>query len=135
MVTELDASEFVDRDFETAQKTFRGAAAPTAMNTMPGDGNRAPTREEVEHKVGDLQSQLTELKRAQGELERERASLEETRRRQTEFLTGRQEIIHNLTRGIALLEENEFAARRDAEQMARTLADLRESLTPQLDQR
>ena len=128
MATELDASEFVDRDFETAQNTFRGAAA-TSMSAVPVEGNRAPTREDVEHKVGDLQSKLAELKRAQGELERERASLEETRRRQTEFTTGRQEIIHNLTRGVGLLEEGEFAARRDAEQMARTLVDLRESLT------
>jgi hypothetical protein len=39
----------------------------------------------------------------------ERGALEETRRRQTEFTTGRQEVIHNLTRGIGLLEEAEFA--------------------------
>jgi hypothetical protein len=33
-----------------------------------------------------------------------------------------------LTRGIGLLEEAEFAARRDAEQMAKALVDLREAL-------
>ena len=99
------------------------------MTAHPDDASRAPTRDEVDSKVGDLQSKLAELKRAQTELERERAALEETRRRQTEFTTGREEIIHNLTRGIALLEESEFAARRDAEQMARSLGELRESLS------
>src|SRR5688572_20449816 len=125
MATEFDASEFVDREFEAAQRSFRGA---TAMSTLPDDASRAPTRDEVDSKVGDLQSKLAELKRAQTMLEQERASLEETRRRQTEFTTGREEIIHNLTRGIGLLEEAEFAARRDAEQMARSLGELREAL-------
>ena len=125
MATGFDASEFVDREFEAAQNSFRG---PAAMTAMPDDASRAPSREEVDTKVGDLQTKLAELKRAQTELERERASLEETRRRQTEFTTGRQEMIHGLTRGIGLLEETEFAARRDAEQMARTLGELREAL-------
>jgi hypothetical protein len=125
MATEFDASEFVDREFEAAQSSFRNA---TVMTAQPDDASRAPTRDEVDSKVGDLHSKLAELKRAQGELERERASLEETRRRQTEFTTGREEVIHNLTRGIGLLEETEFAARRDAEQMARTLGEMREAL-------
>jgi predicted nuclease with TOPRIM domain len=126
MATEFDASEFVDREFEAAQRTFRGGA--TTMTAMPDEAGRAPTRDEVESKVGDLHHKLAELKRAQGDLERERAALEETRRRQNEFTTGRQEVIQNLTRGIALLEEAEFAARRDAEQMARTLDELRDAL-------
>ena len=125
MATQTDASEFVDREFEAAQRSFRSG---TAMTPHTDDASRAPTREEVDTKVGDLQSKLAELKRAQTELERERGALEETRRRQTEFTTGREEVIHQLTRGIALLEESEFAARRDAEQMARTLGELRESL-------
>jgi len=124
MATEFDASEFVDREFEATQRSFRA----TPMSAVPDDASRAPTREEVEAKAGDLQQKLSELKRAQTELERERAALEETRRRQTEFTTGRQEMMHNLTRGIGLLEEGEFAARRDAEQMSRTLAELREAL-------
>ena len=75
-----------------------------------------------------MQQKLAELKRTQQELERERASLEETRRRQLEFTTGRQEMQQNLTRGISLLEEAEFAARRDAEQMAKALQGLRDVL-------
>jgi DNA repair exonuclease SbcCD ATPase subunit len=96
---------------------------------MVGDPNRAPTREEVDGKVSEMQQKLAELKRVQQELERERAGLEETRRRQIEFTTGRQEIMQQLTRGVGLLEEAEFGARRDAEQMAKTVAELREALS------
>ena len=80
-------------------------------------------------KVTEAQQKLAELKRAQEELERERSALEEVRRRQVEFQTGRQEMVHHLTRGLGLLEEAEFTARRDAEQMAKTLTDFREALT------
>ncbi len=76
----------------------------------------------------DAQQKLVELKRAQEELERERAGLEELKRRQSEFLTGRQEVIQQLTRGLGLLEAAEFAARRDAEQMVKTLGDFRAAL-------
>jgi hypothetical protein len=71
---------------------------------------------------------LQELKRVQDELERERAALEEARRRRSEFQTGREEMLEHLTRGIGLLEEAEFGVRRDAEQMAKTLGELRDSL-------
>ena len=100
----------------------------TAAPVAAGDPSRAPTREEVEARVSDMHTTLSELRRAQQELERERADLEETRRRQTEFTKGRQEMEQHLTRGIGLLEEAEFAARRDAEQMAKALVDLREAL-------
>jgi chromosome segregation ATPase len=122
MSSEYD--EFVDKDFQGARKT--SSAQPSAPGTA--DPERAPTRQEVEAKVGEMQHKLAELKRAQQELERERAVLEETRRRQMEFTQGRQEMVQHLTRGVAILEEAEFAARRDAEQMAKTLIDLRESL-------
>jgi len=121
MATEFDASEFVDDDFQAARKMAQAAPLTAAAE-------RAPSREEVDSKVGDMQNKLAELKRAQQELERERASLEEVRRRQTEFTTGRQEMLEHLTRGIGLLEEAEFAARRDAEQMGKTLADFRDAL-------
>lgn len=121
MASEFDPTEFVDSDFQAARKAARTGAA--TMTT------RAPSRDEVDSKVGEAQQKLAELKRAQEELERERAGLEETRRRQIEFQTGRQESIQNLTRGVGLLEEAEFAARRDAEQMAKALADMREALT------
>ena len=117
MAAEYDATEFIDSDFE---------AHKTPVATL--DPLRAPTREEVDRKVVEAQQKLAELKRAQEELERERASLEELRRRQLEFQNGRQEMVRNLTRGLGLLEEAEFNARRDAEQMVKTIADFREAM-------
>jgi hypothetical protein len=127
MAGDHDATEFVDPDFGGHKVPYASAALPKA-SPFSHAALRAPNREEVERKVVDAQQKLAELKRAQEELERERASLEEVRRRQNEFQTGRQEIIQNLTRGIALLEESEFNARREAEQMARTLVDFRTAL-------
>ena len=127
MAGEHDATEFVDPDFIGHKVPY----APTALpkpSPFGHEAQRAPNREEVDRKVVDAQKKLAELKRAQEELERERASLEEVRRRQNEFQTGRQEIIQNLTRGIGLLEEAEFTARRDAEQMARTMTEFRAAL-------
>ena len=121
MAAEYDTTEFVDTDFQT-QKSPYGNPAPA------GDPLRAPTREEVDRKVVEAQQKLAELKRAQEGLERERAALEELRRRQNEFQTGRQEMVHSLTRGLGLLEEAEFNARRDAEQMVKTVADFRDAL-------
>ena len=100
----------------------------------PDAGRRGTTAARADARGGGLtgcakeQQELADLKRAQEELERERAALEETRRRQMEFQTGRQEMIQNLTRGVGLLEEAEFSARRDAEQMAKALVDLRDAL-------
>ena len=109
-----DDTDFVDRDFQNAQ---RG-----------GSGQRPPTREELESKVGETQERLAQLKRAQEVLERERTALEEARRRRVELETGRQEMIQHLTRGIGLLEEAVIVARRDAEQMGRAMADFQEAL-------
>ena len=125
MSAEYDATEFVDTDFQS-HKTLSSTA--TAAASTSGASLRAPSREEVDAQVGEAQRQLAELKRAQEELERERAALEETRRRQREFQTGRQEMVTHLTRGLGLLEQAEFAARRDAEQMAKTLAEFRDAL-------
>jgi DNA repair exonuclease SbcCD ATPase subunit len=133
MATEFDPSEFVDDDFHAGRATG-GAAAANAPATLVfnpppgGDSTRAPSREELDARAGDMQNKLAELKRVQQELERERADLEETRRRQAEFSRGRQEMEQHLTRGIGLLEEAEFASRRDAEQMSKSLTDLRDAL-------
>ena len=119
MAGEYDPSEFIDTDFTTQKSPY---AAPAAGPL------RAPSREDVDRKVVEAQQKLVELKRAQEELERERAGLEELRRRQSEFQTGRQEIVQQLTRGLGLLEEAEFDARRDAEQMVKTVGDFRAAL-------
>jgi hypothetical protein len=111
MAGSQDSSEFVDTDYTARKSPFA-----------------APSRDDTDRKVVEAQQKLVELKRAQEELERERAGLEELRRRQNEFHTGRDEIMQNLTRGLGLLEEAEFTARRDAEQMVKTLADFRIAL-------
>ena len=125
MPTEFDASDFVDSDFQPSRKT---GYSSTMTSPSSGDFERPPTREEVDSRVNETQSKLAELKRAQEELERERAGLEELRRRQMEFQTGRDEMLQNLTRGLGLLEESEFAARRDAEHMAKAVYELKEAL-------
>jgi hypothetical protein len=120
MNSTFDDSVFVDADYHAAKSG--GYATPVGAQ-------RPPTREEIESKVSETQQRLAELKSAQEKLERERASLEEARRRQVEFQTGREEMVAHLTRGTGLLEEAEFSARRDAEQMAKTIADLRDAQT------
>jgi len=121
MSSDYDPTEFVDGDFQSQK-------SPYTISTAAGQLQRAPTREEVDSKVAEAQQKLAELKRTQEELERQRAALEETRRRQMEFQSGRQEILQSLTRALGLLEEAEFRARRDSEQMAKAMADLREAL-------
>jgi hypothetical protein len=118
-----DTGEFIDSDFQPASPSA-GAGPAAGANKA----NRPPTREEIEALVSEKQIKLAELKRAQEELERERAGLEELRRRQVEFQTGRDEMLQHLTRGIGLLEEAELKARRDTESMAHTLAEFREAV-------
>src|SRR5581483_1266828 len=123
MPSDYDATEFIDGDFESHPSPHSGAVASSTQ--LP----RAPTREEVDSRVAETHQKLAELRRAQETLERERAALEETRRRQAEFQTGRHEMLQNLTRGTGLLQEAEFGARRDAEQMSKSLEALRDALS------
>ena len=124
-----DASDFVDSDFESAHPASVPASSPDAPSGSPRPANRPPTGEEIEAMVSQKHIKLAELKRAQEELERERAGLEELRRRKMEYQTGRSEMLQHLTRGIGLLEEAELTARRETEQMARTLAEFRQTVS------
>jgi len=124
MSAHQNTGEFIDSDFQPAPAP--AASAPAAAGPAPA--NRPPTRQEIEALVSEKQIKLAELKRAQEELERERAGLEELRRRQVEFQTGRDEMLQHLTRGIGLLEEAELKARREMEAMGRTLAEFREAV-------
>jgi hypothetical protein len=126
MAAEFDATDFVDEDFERARRNPFHAPAP--MNAASDDPPRAPSRQEVDTKLTELHTRLAELKQQQGEIERERTAFEETRRRQMELTTGREELIRDLSRGVQVLEEREFATRREAEQMAKSLAELRDCL-------
>ena len=127
MSSPFDASDFVDSDFQSARTYAAPTGEAVTAASAPAVSNRPPTREEIESMVSEKQIKLAELRRAQEELERERAGLEELRRRQMEFQTGREEMLQHLTRGIGLLEESELNTRRDAEQMARTLGEFRDA--------
>jgi hypothetical protein len=124
MASQFDPSDFVDSDFQTSRTT--AFSSSTAASSL-GDSSRPTSREQVEVKMSEAQIKLADLKRAQEELERERAGLEEVRRRQMEYQAGRGEMVQNLTRGLTLLQETEFATRRDAEDMAKSIAALKEA--------
>lgn len=123
MPADFDASEFVDGDFQFHKTAYSGLAS---AHNQP---QRSPMREEENARAVAIQQELAELKRRQEEKEREKAAVEERLRRRTELQTGRQEMLQNLTRGVGLLEEAEFTTRRDAEQMAKALADFRDALS------
>jgi hypothetical protein len=133
MSSPLDDSDFVDRDYLASQPAPSSAAtlpSGTGVNATPAmPPGRPPNREELEARLTERHQQLAELRRRQEAIERERVALEEARRRQAEFETGRPEITQHLTRGIELLEQAEFRARREAEQMAKSLAGLRDALS------
>ena len=97
--------------------------------TAKGTAVAADDREELDNQVSSLQTKLADLNRAREKLEREKATVEESRRRFAEFQTGREEMLHELPRSLGLLEEAQLEASREAEQMARTMEDLRDALT------
>ncbi len=66
-----DAGEFIDSDFQATQRSAYLTPSGVANGPLP---NRPPTREEIEALVSEKQIKLAELKRAQEELERERAA-------------------------------------------------------------
>jgi len=119
-----DDTEFVDRDFPSPHPTM---ASTTNRPSGAGSG-RAPTREDLDAEVTATQHQLAKLREAQEQLERARSELEEMRRRRADFQNGRTDLRDQLTRGIGFLEKAEFEARRDAEQMTRSLDGLRTAL-------
>lgn len=132
MAAEFDESDFIDTDFQLSRKSAGSATAAVPAAAVPGPAPAASARppgpQELATRVHETQQRLEELKRAQEQLEQERAALEEARRRRSEYHTGREEMLEHLTRGIGLLEQAEFSARREAEQMAKVLGDLRDHL-------
>ena len=110
----IDGPDLLEEDFPAT------ASSATVVND---------DREELDNQVSSLQSKLAELNHARDKLEREKATVEESRRRFAEFHTGREEMLHELTRSLGLLEEAQLNAQREAEQMASTMEDLREALS------
>ena len=137
MASQFDESDFVDGDFIAQKNLATAGFAPSAPVSTPVSptvsastpmSNRPPSREEIESKVTETQARLAELRRAQEVLERERASLEEARRKRIEFQNGREEMLQHLTRGLGILGEAQFAASRNAEQMKQSMADMHSAL-------
>jgi chromosome segregation ATPase len=111
----LDGSNLLEEDY------------PAASHATPKRGPGLD-REELDTQSVDLQKRVTDLSRELEVVERERATVEESRRRFANFETGRDEMLQELTRGLGLLEESEHDARRNAEQMVKTIEDIREML-------
>ncbi len=80
-------------------------------------GDPTSTANEINLKVQHVQEQLLDLKRQQEEIERQKRDLEDLSRKQREFDEGRREIVEKLTRGLVLLERQEFEVKRELEQI------------------
>lgn len=106
----IEGTDFEDTDYRSVR--------PIAAT------GRAPTREELDAQLTGTQQQLAKIRETQEQLERTRTALEEMRRRRAEFTHGVTEMRQQLTRGVGLLGKAELDARREAEQLARTLEGL-----------
>lgn len=111
MASDNDPTEFVDTE-----------VASTAPKPSP------PSHEELETRSADVQGKLAELERRRAQLEKERTEVEEARRRRSELAHGHQEMLHHLTRGVAILQEEAITTRREADQMTKTLSALQQAL-------
>ncbi|MBL6765853.1 MAG: hypothetical protein ISQ14_12940 [Verrucomicrobiae bacterium] len=116
MASDFDSTEFVDTEVTEG-------SGPTAQ-----PAEHAPSQEELDDRSSDVQSKLAELERRRAQLEKERAEVEEARRRRSELAHGHQEMLHHLTRGVGILQEDAITARRDADQMAKSLSALKQAL-------
>ena len=129
-MTPHDDNDFIDREFENSQQIPLSSSTdtPTAETSQSIEVNRVPAREQLEAKVGTTQQRLAALKEEQDRLEKERIALEDLRRRRSEFSMGREEMIHNLTKGITILEEDASNTQRQLERMGGALEEFRDHL-------
>ena len=100
------------------------AAHPPKKKSTPKSRNfsarrraRAGSANEINLKVQRVEEQLLDLKRQQEEIERQKRELDELSRKQREFDEGRRDIVEKLTRGLVLLEREEFEVKRELEQI------------------
>src|SRR5476649_2474378 len=89
------------------------------LPTSAAEADATSTANEINLKVQHVQEQLLDLKRQQEEVERQKKELDELSRKQREFDEGRREIVEKLTRGLVLLEREEFEVKRELEQIGR----------------
>jgi predicted RNase H-like nuclease (RuvC/YqgF family) len=97
-----------DDEFPEEQELLPPASSPTDPTS---------TANEINLKVQRVEEQLLDLKRQQEEIERQKKELDELSRKQREFDEGRREIVEKLTRGLVLLEREEFEVKRELEQI------------------
>src|SRR5258706_3945234 len=92
---------------------------PEEQELLPDASPADPTStaNEINLKVQRVEEQLLDLKRQQEEIERQKKELDELSRKQREFDEGRREIVEKLTRGLVLLEREEFEVKRELEQI------------------
>jgi chromosome segregation ATPase len=86
---------------------------------LPPAASSDPTStvNEININIQRAEEQLLDLKRQQEEIERQKKELDELSRKQREFDEGRREIVEKLTRGLILLEREEFEVKRELEQI------------------
>jgi predicted RNase H-like nuclease (RuvC/YqgF family) len=104
----------------------KSSSAPPPEDEFPEEQELLPpsssptdtsTANEINLKVQRVEEQLLDLKRQQEEIERQKKELDELSRKQREFDEGRREIVEKLTRGLVLLEREEFEVKRELEQI------------------
>jgi chromosome segregation ATPase len=102
-------TEYPEEEFPEAQEEL--------LPAEPVMSDPTSTVNEINLKVQHVHEQLLDLKRQQEEIERQKRELEELSRKQREFDEGRREIVEKLTRGLVLLEREEFEVKRELEQI------------------
>jgi hypothetical protein len=97
-----------DDEYSEEQELLPPASSPTDPTS---------TVNEININIQRAEEQLLDLKRQQEEIERQKKELDELSRKQREFDEGRREIVEKLTRGLVLLEREEFEVKRELEQI------------------
>ena len=98
-----DEHDFVDREYEKAQGAWSEPERLAVDSDASSMATAGSAREQLDAKFGSTQQRLLALKQEQEKLESERVALEELRRRRSEYVRGRDEMIGHLARGHLLL--------------------------------
>ena len=101
--------------FPPSEEEFPEEQDELLPSEAPAD--QTSTANEINLKVQRVEEQLLDLKRQQEEIERQKKELDELSRKQREFDEGRRDIVEKLTRGLVLLEREEFEVKRELEQI------------------
>ncbi len=119
-------TEFHDDDLPPVAP-FVVSSTPAASGTTRGVvAGQVPTPEQLSAEVTDRSQQLVALRERQAQVERAKSELEELQRRRAEYDHGRGEVRDRVTHSITLLEQAEVTARREVEQLGKSLLGLRE---------